>query len=229
MVRLRDLVGENLASRVIAQVANRKKGTDLLIWKPQKHGLFTVKTGWEMVRIRGEHVQWAHWVWHNALPNYVSVFMWKALNRSLGVDERIKAVGINLASKYGSSLGNPGQVGGGGVIRNEKDELVSAFCTYFGEATNNEAELRAIIEGLRICRELEVYHLDIERDSLIVVSWILSQKCPVWYLWDFWEDLVELLQKFNFQIAHRLRESNEVANSLASMGARGLFEKVRCG
>ncbi|CAI9763285.1 unnamed protein product [Fraxinus pennsylvanica] len=98
----------------------------------------------------------------------------------------------------GSSLGNPGQAGGGGMIRNEKCELVSAFCTYFGEATNNEAELRAIIEGLRICRELEVYQLDIECDSLLVVSWILSQKCPIWYLWDFWEDLVELLQKFDF-------------------------------
>lgn len=57
MVRMRDLVGDNLASQVIAQVANRRKGTDLLIWMPQKHRLFTVKTTWKVVRIRGEHVQ----------------------------------------------------------------------------------------------------------------------------------------------------------------------------
>ncbi|CAI9770236.1 unnamed protein product [Fraxinus pennsylvanica] len=58
-----------------------------------------MKTAWEVVRIRGELVQWVHWVWHNALQKRVSVLMWKALNGSLSVDEKIKAVSINLAAK----------------------------------------------------------------------------------------------------------------------------------
>lgn len=98
----------------------------------------------------------------------------------------------------GSSLGNPGQAGGGGVIWNDKGKLVSAISIFFGEATNNKAELRALIEGLKICHELEVYHIDIECDSLVVISWILYNKCHLWYLWDFWENLVELLSEFNF-------------------------------
>lgn len=125
----------------------------------------------------------------------------------------------------GSSLGNPGLSGEGGVVQNDKGELESAFSIFFREATNNEAKLRALIEGLKICRELEVYHIDIECDSPVVMSWILYNKCPLWYLWDFWENLVELLQEFNFQITHQWRECNQVANYLAGMGAKSLSQR----
>ncbi|CAI9784431.1 unnamed protein product [Fraxinus pennsylvanica] len=178
--------------------------------------------------------------------------MWKALSGSLSVDQRIKSVGISLASKCdccstgheenashvlssgdfadkvwrkvgalvgvcwrtkqirvvswkkphhnrvklnvdGSSLGNPGQIGGGRLIKNERSELVSAFSSYFGEGTNNGAELRALIESLKLRSELGVNHIDIECHSSLVVSWVSSLKCSLWYLWDFWDNLLNLL------------------------------------
>lgn len=62
----------------------------------------------------------------------------------------------------GSSLGNLGQAGRGGVVQNDKGELISAFNIFFREATNNEVELRALIESLKICREPKLYHIDIK-------------------------------------------------------------------
>ena len=60
-----------------------------------------------MLRIRAPKVEWAHWVWHKALPKRASVVMWKALSRSLSVDERIRQVGIAMASRCDCcSVGN---------------------------------------------------------------------------------------------------------------------------
>lgn len=52
----------------------------------------------------------------------------------------------------GSSFGNPGQSGRDGVIRNDQGMVLAAFATSFGIVTNNEAELRAIIEVLDFVR-----------------------------------------------------------------------------
>ncbi|XP_022861480.1 uncharacterized protein LOC111381868 [Olea europaea var. sylvestris] len=105
----------------------------------------------------------------------------------------------------GSSLGNPGQAGGEGMIRNDKGMVLAAFATNFGIASNNEAELRAIIEGLKLCQHIGCFHVDIECDSKIVVEWMLKRKCTVW-------------------------KGNQVADLLAKMGAQGLMQRfTSCG
>ncbi|CAI9780944.1 unnamed protein product [Fraxinus pennsylvanica] len=63
--------------------------------------------------------------------------------------------------------------------------------------------------------------VDIECDSLLVVSWILARKCTLWYLWDFWEVLIELLKKFDFHVIHEYREANQVEDELVKVGAMG--------
>ncbi|CAI9758516.1 unnamed protein product [Fraxinus pennsylvanica] len=131
----------------------------------------------------------------------------------------------------GSSLGNPGQAGGGGggVIRNDKGMVLAAFATNFGIASNNEAELRALLEGLKFCQHIGVFHVDVECDSKIVVEWMLKCKCIVWYLWDFWEELLNLMNLFEIQVSHQFREGNQVADLLAKMGAHGVTQRFTSG
>ncbi|CAI9782084.1 unnamed protein product [Fraxinus pennsylvanica] len=112
------------------------------------------------------------------------------------IAERVK---INVD---GSSLGNPDQAGGGEVIRNEKGMVLAAFATNFGIESNNEAELRATIEGLKLCQHIGAFHVDLECDSKIVVDWMLKLKCTVWYLWDFGEKLLNLMSLFEIQVSH---------------------------
>ncbi|TXG48152.1 hypothetical protein EZV62_027446 [Acer yangbiense] len=54
----------------------------------------------------------------------------------------------------GSSLGNPGPAGGGGVLRDSVGNFIFGFSKFFGSCSNNEAELRAMVEGITICKHL---------------------------------------------------------------------------
>ncbi|KAK0580059.1 hypothetical protein LWI29_035797 [Acer saccharum] len=121
----------------------------------------------------------------------------------------------------GSCRGNPGNSGGGGVIRDCHGMAIAAFSSFFGNGTNNSAELKAILEGIRLCKRLLHFNVIIESDSRIVVDWLRKGRCSLWYLWDFWEDLVVELVGVNFRVFHQYREGNSAADFLAKEGARG--------
>ncbi|KAK0581732.1 hypothetical protein LWI29_017271 [Acer saccharum] len=121
----------------------------------------------------------------------------------------------------GSCRGNPSNSGGGGVIRDCHGMAIAAFSSFFGNGTNNSAELKAILEGIRLCKRLLHFNVIIESDSRIVVDWLRKGRCSLWYLWDFWEDLVAELVGVNFRVFHQYREGNSAADFLAKEGARG--------
>ena len=79
--------------------------------------------------------------------------------------------------------------------------------------------------GLKLCQELGITHVDIECDSKIVVDWISKESYKIWYLWDFLEDLLKLLQFFQVHLSHVFREGNQVADFLAKLGANGLSQQ----
>lgn len=49
----------------------------------------------------------------------------------------------------GSSIGNPGFCGIGGVIRDDSGGMVQAYASHIGFGSNNKAELVALLHGLR--------------------------------------------------------------------------------
>lgn len=51
----------------------------------------------------------------------------------------------------GSALGNPGKIGGGGILRNNQGTLIYAFTVPLGVGTNNQAELQAALFGITWC------------------------------------------------------------------------------
>ncbi|XP_042969028.1 uncharacterized protein LOC122301702 [Carya illinoinensis] len=79
----------------------------------------------------------------------------------------------------GSYQGNPCNCGGGWIIQDSRGMFLGAFSAYFGHGTNNEAELRALKEGVALCKSLSFYSLEIECDSKLVVDWVVSGKCNV--------------------------------------------------
>lgn len=90
----------------------------------------------------------------------------------------------------GSCRGNPGNCGGGGVIRDNRGFFKAAFSSLLGYGTNNMAELKAIILGIKLCKDLRFFQVEIACDSALMVQWINSGKCSAWYLWEVWEELV---------------------------------------
>ncbi|KAF5475233.1 hypothetical protein F2P56_007063 [Juglans regia] len=95
------------------------------------------------------------------------------------VKPRIGRLKLNLDGSY---FGNPSPVGGGGQLQDNGGNLVFGFSKFFDSCSNNEAELRTVIEGIKICWQRGLMCIDIECDSLLVVSWIRSWICTMWSL-----------------------------------------------
>ncbi len=70
----------------------------------------------------------------------------------------------------GASKGNPGQAGGGAVIKSPLNVVLCELSEPFGETTNNVAEYRALELGLKKCKELNIKNLEVFMDSKLVVE-----------------------------------------------------------
>lgn len=70
----------------------------------------------------------------------------------------------------GGARGNPGPAGIGGVIYDENDEKLAEVSEYIGEATNNQAEYRALIVTLEKAKELGATEVECFLDSELVVK-----------------------------------------------------------
>nr|POE89499.1 putative ribonuclease h protein [Quercus suber] len=64
----------------------------------------------------------------------------------------------------GSSFGNSGKAGGGGLIRNDKGEWLKGYARNVGHATSVAVELWALRDGIRLCIALKLLVVIIELD-----------------------------------------------------------------
>jgi len=69
----------------------------------------------------------------------------------------------------GGARGNPGPAGIGAVLYNEDQEVLAEISKYLGQATNNQAEYKALIFGLKKALELEAQEVSCYLDSELVV------------------------------------------------------------
>ncbi|XP_035545929.1 uncharacterized protein LOC118348419 [Juglans regia] len=122
----------------------------------------------------------------------------------------------------GSSLGNPGASGIGGVIRNDQGRLVQGFASPIGFGSNNKAKLFALLTGLRLCKSLHILNVIVEVDSLVIISWWNRGRCGIWYLEDYWEEIVSLTKVINCRFQHVLCEGNKMTDWLVEDGANGV-------
>ena len=75
----------------------------------------------------------------------------------------------------GASRGNPGPAAIGVTLKNADDELVAVISEKIGVTTNNQAEYRALIEGLKKAISLGAKEVVIRADSELIVKQLLGQ------------------------------------------------------
>lgn len=134
--------------------------------------------------------------------------------------ERLKSGWCKL-SVDGCSMGNLGLSGVGGVIRDHDGNFRLGFSVPIGSCTNTYAEVMGFLFGLQNARHMGFNAIEIEMDSKLIIEWILTRRCGLWYLEDFWEEIVHYLDEITFTCSHIYRECNAVADSLAKLGAMG--------
>ena len=119
----------------------------------------------------------------------------------------------------GGSRGNPGPAGIGVVVLSGEETLVEVG-EPIGEATNNEAEYRALIRGLQESKRVGAKRVEIRMDSQLIVRQVEGRykvKHPV--LKGHYAQVMSLLNGLDsWKVLHIPREMNSRADALANLG-----------
>lgn len=118
----------------------------------------------------------------------------------------------------GCSKGNPGKAGGGGILRNERGHLITAYAEYFGECSNNMSEAKAILFGIEWCLDKGFTNILVESDSMLIINMINGKAKTPWQIKHIIEDIHSLKVQGTFSFQHCYREVNMIADYLANMG-----------
>ena len=120
----------------------------------------------------------------------------------------------------GGARGNPGPAGIGVVIFGPDDEVIGEIAQGIGHATNNVAEYTALVEGLKLAKDLGVDDIQIFLDSELVVKQLSGE-------WKIKNDRLRqlavtarrMMNDFgSASIEHVRREFNADADALANQG-----------
>ena len=119
----------------------------------------------------------------------------------------------------GASRGNPGPAGLGVVIEDDMGMRLRGLHRWLGVTTNNEAEYRALIEGLKAVKEWKPDRLEIYLDSKLVVEQLNGGwKIKARELMPLHVEAKDLLKQFpDVTVAHVDRSKNRGADHLANM------------
>ena len=121
-------------------------------------------------------------------------------------------------STDGGARGNPGPAAYAYVLEAEDGTVLAAHGEVIGVATNNVAEYRALVEGLRKAGELHLDELEVVSDSELVVhqmrgEWKIKNDA-LRVLWEEAQDLAAGIGKVRYTAVRR--EHNELADRLVN-------------
>ncbi|HEX7264235.1 MAG TPA: ribonuclease HI family protein [Candidatus Dormibacteraeota bacterium] len=130
----------------------------------------------------------------------------------------------------GGSRGNPGPAALGVVIEDDQGTRLRTFHRYLGEATNNQAEYHALIDGLNAVIDWKPDRLEVYLDSKLVVEQVNGKwrvKEPD--LKELHRRAKELLDQFGDKasVRHVPREENRGADKLVNMALDERVKKPR--
>ena len=119
----------------------------------------------------------------------------------------------------GACRGNPGMGGAGAVITDAADNILWEGKEYLGHCTNNIAEYKALILGLKGAQAQGFNQLDVYLDSELLANQINgSYKVKNENLKILMQEVRSLLSSFKFiHVKHVLRCHNAQADSLANL------------
>jgi ribonuclease HI len=119
----------------------------------------------------------------------------------------------------GTSRGNPGEAGIGVVLKNKANKTIEEVGQFIGETTNNVAEYRALVEGLKRALARGTKGVEIFSDSELLVRQINGEyRVKSASLLPLYQEAMEILNGLSrWKIVHIPREKNARADALANM------------
>ncbi|XP_051121002.1 uncharacterized protein LOC127244503 isoform X2 [Andrographis paniculata] len=120
----------------------------------------------------------------------------------------------------GASKGNPGQAGAGAVLRAADGSMVFKLREGVGIATNNVAEYRGVILGLKYALQKGFKHIRVQGDSKLVCMQVQGLwRTKTQNMTELCKIAKELKDQFiSFEICHVERDYNAEADAQANLG-----------
>ncbi|CAN1157728.1 Putative ribonuclease H protein At1g65750 [Linum perenne] len=157
---------------------------------------------------------------------------WKALQLSReapGLARQAQLIGWRPAEEGwfslnsdGSLVHNPNSAAAGGIIRDSDGRFVVAYAANLGVCSIMRAEIRGIVEGMKLAWNKGIRKLRIQSDSKAAVEMLVNRRNPVGQHSNLVEQFFELSSRpWEVSIHHIYREANYAANYLANFGRGG--------
>jgi ribonuclease HI len=118
----------------------------------------------------------------------------------------------------GGARGNPGPAAIGVVIKNHKGDIIQKIGMYIGESTNNDAEYKALLEGMVSLKETGATKVKCFLDSELVVKQMNGiYKVKNANIKNLWTKIKILEKSFKEITYHHIkREQNQEADSIVN-------------
>ena len=125
-----------------------------------------------------------------------------------------------IVATDGGARGNPGPAGIGAVVTDRDGTVIAELAEGIGIATNNVAEYRAAIAGLRLAAENGARSVLLRSDSRLLVEQLAGRfKVKAAHLAELHDEARALIQTFEkVTLAHVPRALNGHADRLANEG-----------
>lgn len=119
----------------------------------------------------------------------------------------------------GCSKGNPGPSGSGALIKT--DVIIWSGCEYIGTTTNNVAEYKGLIIGLKQVKSLNINKLIVKGDSMLVINHMTGKyKVNAPHLITLYNEAKELIKDIEVTFIYIPRLQNKEADHLANEGLK---------
>ncbi len=137
-----------------------------------------------------------------------------------GTSDIKKEADLIVVNVDGASRGNPGESGIGVAIFDKDLNLINEACDYLGVATNNVAEYKALLLGIKLSTKYNAKRVLFKADSELMVKQIKGEyRVKNAQLKLLFTEAQSLLKKLpNWKIMHVPREENKEADLLANKG-----------
>ncbi len=117
----------------------------------------------------------------------------------------------------GGARNNPGPAGIGVVLYDENKKIIETYKEYIGEATNNQAEYRALVKALQLAERHSPEKIECFLDSELVVKQLNKEyKVKDPGLRDLCNQVLDLAMFKNISFHHVRREQNKLADKLVN-------------
>jgi ribonuclease H / adenosylcobalamin/alpha-ribazole phosphatase len=143
--------------------------------------------------------------------------------------DRLKTLRLRVD---GGARDNPGPAALGVLIEDDQGMRLRAFHRFLGNATNNQAEYHALIEGLKAVEAWKPDRLEVYMDSKLVVEQVSGKwKVKDPELLELHAQATELLKQFGDRVNIRQvpREENRGADKLVNMALDARLKRPKFG